>query len=49
MSGDEAEVENSEDDRQKHPRVFFIMDAAWQSRTFKIFVRTLERWNIEDW
>ncbi|KAI1782407.1 hypothetical protein LXA43DRAFT_905891 [Ganoderma leucocontextum] len=49
MSADEAEVEDEHDDRQKHPRVYIIVDAAWQSRVFKTFVRTLELWNIADW
>lgn len=49
MSGDEAKVENDEDDRQKHPRVYFIVDAAWQSGGLKTFVRMLDQWNISDW
>ena len=49
MSGDEAVVESSTDNRQAHPRVFFIVEAAWQSEPFKRFVRTLDEWNIEDW
>ncbi len=47
MSGDEAVVAE-EDDRQLLPHVFHIVEAAWQSKEFKVFVRTLDDWNIED-
>ncbi|KAI0744437.1 hypothetical protein C8Q76DRAFT_573574, partial [Earliella scabrosa] len=49
MSGDEAVVEGVDDDRQKHPRAYHIVEAAWQSEEFKAFVRVLDEWHIEDW
>ncbi|KAI0716866.1 hypothetical protein C8Q76DRAFT_575933, partial [Earliella scabrosa] len=49
MSGDEAVTMGPGDDRQKHPRVYHIVEAAWQSEEFKAFVRALDEWNIEDW
>ncbi|KAI0735955.1 hypothetical protein C8Q76DRAFT_568662, partial [Earliella scabrosa] len=49
MSGDEAVVQDSTDNRLKHPRVYHIVEAAWQSEEFKAFVRMLDQWNIEDW
>ena len=49
MSGDEAVMETSEEDRRVHPQVYHIVEAAWQSREFKTFARDLEVWNIDDW
>ncbi len=49
MSGDEAEIDADDNDRQMHPRVFYIVDAFWQSKEFKTGVRVLDGWNVEDW
>ncbi|KAI0373842.1 hypothetical protein BV20DRAFT_936833, partial [Pilatotrama ljubarskyi] len=48
MSSDEAAVEGA-NERQQHPRIFYIVEAAWQSMEFKTFVRTLDAMYIEDW
>ncbi|KAI0686178.1 hypothetical protein C8Q76DRAFT_636259, partial [Earliella scabrosa] len=48
MSGDEAVTMGTGDDRQQHPRVYHIVELAWQSEEFKTFVRTLDEWNIEN-
>ena len=38
MSADEAEVENENDNQQTHLHMYTIVDAAWQSQAFKVFV-----------
>ncbi|KAI9068781.1 hypothetical protein FKP32DRAFT_1561001, partial [Trametes sanguinea] len=48
MSSDEAAVE-SHSGKQQHPRIFYIVEAAWQSAEFKNFVWTLDAMNIEAW
>ncbi|RDX51288.1 hypothetical protein OH76DRAFT_1347265, partial [Lentinus brumalis] len=49
MSGDEPEFEVSNDERQAHPRVFFITDAFWQSGPLVTLFRSLDAWNVQDW
>ena len=44
LSGDEAALGN--DAKQAQYNLFYIVEAAWQSRDFRTFVRKLDRWYI---
>ncbi|KAI0708437.1 hypothetical protein C8Q76DRAFT_593952, partial [Earliella scabrosa] len=50
MSGDEAEVDSEDDSvkRQPHPRKYFIIGSAWQSKPLIEFFHTLDKWHLED-
>lgn len=48
MSGDEPEFE-TDNERQTHDRVFFIVEAEWQSPELITFLRTLDAWHVYDW
>ncbi|RDX44262.1 hypothetical protein OH76DRAFT_1359904 [Lentinus brumalis] len=49
MSGDEPEFEVSNDERVTHPRIFFIIDAFWQSGPLVKLLRSLDAWNVQDY
>ncbi|RPD52091.1 hypothetical protein L227DRAFT_515363, partial [Lentinus tigrinus ALCF2SS1-6] len=49
MSGDEPQFDSEDGEWQTYPRTFFIVEAAWQSKLLKDFLRTLDQWHIEDW
>ncbi|RDX43278.1 hypothetical protein OH76DRAFT_1322818, partial [Lentinus brumalis] len=41
--------DHSDQERQTHPKTFFIVEAFWQSDELKVFLRLLDTWHLWDW
>ncbi|KAI9062813.1 hypothetical protein FKP32DRAFT_1573509, partial [Trametes sanguinea] len=47
MSGDETD--RDEEHKKLHPPSYTVLEATWQSKKHKSFMRKLEEWHNEDW